>query len=39
VVIRQNAHVNNNIGMVLPLLPDIGIPLPHVSYVGSSLLT
>jgi len=32
------AHVLINIGMVLALLPVIGIPLPLVSYGGSSLM-
>lgn len=32
-------HVGVNIGMVLGLLPVIGIPLPFLSYGGSALLT
>jgi cell division protein FtsW len=38
VVIWLMAHVVINIGMVLALLPVIGIPLPLVSYGGSSLV-
>ena len=32
------AHFSINLGMVLGLLPTIGIPLPYLSYGGSSLL-
>lgn len=39
IVVWFMAHVVINIGMVLALLPVIGIPLPLVSYGGSSLLT
>ena len=39
VIIWLMAHVMINIGMVLALLPVIGIPLPLVSYGGSSLVT
>jgi cell division protein FtsW len=38
IVIWLMAHVVINIGMVLALLPVIGIPLPLVSYGGSSLV-
>ncbi|HET8763609.1 MAG TPA: putative lipid II flippase FtsW, partial [Rhodanobacter sp.] len=38
IVIWLMAHVVINIGMVLALLPVIGIPLPLVSYGGSSLM-
>jgi cell division protein FtsW len=38
IVIWLMAHVFINIGMVLALLPVIGIPLPLVSYGGSSLV-
>jgi cell division protein FtsW len=38
VIIWLMAHVMINIGMVLALLPVIGIPLPLVSYGGSSLV-
>ena len=38
VVMWLMAHVVINIGMVLALLPVIGIPLPLVSYGGSSLV-
>lgn len=38
IVIWLLAHVLINIGMVLALLPVIGIPLPLVSYGGSSLV-
>ncbi|MET3960394.1 cell division protein FtsW [Marmoricola sp. OAE513] len=38
IVIWLTAHVIINIGMVLALLPVIGIPLPLVSYGGSSLV-
>lgn len=38
IVVWFMAHVVINIGMVLGLLPVIGIPLPLVSYGGSSLL-
>jgi rod shape determining protein RodA len=33
------AHVVINIGMVIGLLPVVGIPLPLVSYGGSSMLS
>ena len=39
IVIWIMAHVLINVGMVLALLPVIGIPLPLVSYGGSSLVT
>jgi cell division protein FtsW len=39
IIIWLMAHVMINIGMVLALLPVIGIPLPLVSYGGSSLVT
>ena len=32
-------HMAENIGMVMGLLPITGIPLPFVSYGGSSMLT
>jgi len=32
-------HVLENIGMVMGLLPITGVPLPFVSYGGSSLIT
>ena len=32
-------HVTENIGMTVGLLPITGVPLPFVSYGGSSLLT
>jgi cell division protein FtsW len=38
VIIWLMSHVVINIGMVLALLPVIGIPLPLVSYGGSSLV-
>jgi cell division protein FtsW len=38
VLVWLMAHVINNVGMVLALLPVIGIPLPLVSYGGSSLV-
>ncbi len=38
IVIWLTAHTLINIGMVLALLPVIGIPLPLVSYGGSSLV-
>ena len=38
VILWLMAHVMINIGMVLALLPVIGIPLPLVSYGGSSLV-
>ncbi|HET6152478.1 MAG TPA: putative lipid II flippase FtsW [Marmoricola sp.] len=38
IVIWLTAHMIINIGMVLALLPVIGIPLPLVSYGGSSLV-
>jgi cell division protein FtsW len=38
IVIWLMAHMVINIGMVLALLPVIGIPLPFVSYGGSSLV-
>lgn len=38
IVVWLMAHVVINIGMVLALLPVIGIPLPLVSYGGSSLV-
>ena len=38
VIIWLMAHVMINVGMVLALLPVIGIPLPLVSYGGSSLV-
>ncbi|MEC8090768.1 MAG: FtsW/RodA/SpoVE family cell cycle protein, partial [Bacteroidota bacterium] len=31
-------HFSINLGMVLGLLPTIGIPLPFLSYGGSNLL-
>ncbi|MGN6161590.1 MAG: putative lipid II flippase FtsW [Marmoricola sp.] len=39
IVVWTMAHVLINVGMVLALLPVIGIPLPLVSYGGSSLVT
>jgi rod shape determining protein RodA len=33
------AHIVINIGMVIGLMPVVGIPLPLVSYGGSSLLS
>jgi len=38
IVLWLTAHMIINIGMVLALLPVIGIPLPLVSYGGSSLV-
>jgi cell division protein FtsW len=38
IVIWLTAHMVINVGMVLALLPVIGIPLPLVSYGGSSLV-
>lgn len=38
VVLWMTAHALINVGMVLTLLPVIGIPLPLVSYGGSSLV-
>jgi cell division protein FtsW len=38
IVIWLTAHMIINVGMVLALLPVIGIPLPLVSYGGSSLV-
>ena len=35
---RQRIHLFVNVGMVLGLVPVIGIPLPYFSYGGSSLL-
>lgn len=32
-------HVTLNIGMVIGLLPITGLPLPLISYGGSSMLT
>lgn len=32
-------HVLENIGMVMGLLPITGVPLPFVSYGGSSMIT
>jgi rod shape determining protein RodA len=32
-------HVFINIGMVIGLLPIVGVPLPLLSYGGSSMLT
>ena len=32
-------HMTVNVGMVIGLLPIVGIPLPLVSYGGSSMLT
>ena len=33
------AHVFENIGMTIGLMPVTGIPLPFISYGGSNLLT
>ena len=33
------AHVFENIGMTMGLMPVTGIPLPFISYGGSNLLT
>ena len=33
------AHVFENIGMTMGLMPTTGIPLPFISYVGSNMLT
>ncbi len=32
-------HVVINIGMVMGLMPVVGVPLPFISYGGSSMLT
>lgn len=32
-------HMTENIGMTLGLLPITGVPLPFVSYGGSSMIT
>ena len=32
-------HIVENIGMVMGLLPITGVPLPFISYGGSSMIT
>ena len=39
VVSIMSTHVIVNIGMTIGLLPVIGIPLPFISYGGSSILS